>query len=806
MPATNTQPRDIPATGEEDLPATTQPNDLPAAGEEDLPATTQPRVFPATAATAATAQPTACPGGYRAGYHTGYHDAYHDATFLHRLAQSINLARHRLAGALYTMGAALLTAAEAIDADPAEAHHDAAGAHAGAHAEAHAEPAQAHAEAAGAHARAVEAHAEATEARDDIAKPEPAPDPPEHMMRPQLAEALHLQPAVTLEQAALVKQASTTATTSRHAGATATTATSSGAAATANPGSPRETGLESAPTLKPPQEPTPEPAPDPPEHAPEPPKPGSERSRLSVTELMSVLRNPRVVALLQVHHLDVRLQEAPPGTTLEPPPPHETGLESAPTLKPLPATTPPPAATPPPFAISVTEFRARYPIAAAQLQEHRLDVRAQDPPEHMAMLPEPTLGPTPRRLMPGLVEALHLQLAEILGPQLAHAHASALRLRLEADALRRQPASERTAAGATAATTPSAVDTDPGTVTARAVPQADVALQANGYTGVKAEMLGAFELQAVIVQGRPTYKKRGAEVFLYYSTSGAWRVGPDTSKDASWWKVTSDATTPGAITEVWQAFDVWGNLIGSAWGNAWVDVQAAKIVKRAAFEAPAAKIVDRAAFEAAAAQAAPTTANPAHRSTNTPMWTSSIVRKLASLLHIIAKAIDTDYCALAAAAAKAATTVNTAATDCPTPPREAGLESSPLQAPMQHDRILQAAEHGVRRGQLHERHRAQPNNHEEPIAYSIARIMPIAYNIARIIALLGVFLLAASNGIARIIALLGEASPSATTCQAASPSATTLQLAETLELEVVATRRTIAELEAQLDALVATRQ
>jgi hypothetical protein len=41
--------------------------------------------------------------------------------------------------------------------------------------------------------------------------------------------------------------------------------------------------------------------------------------------------------------------------------------------------------------------------------------------------------------------------------------------------------------------------------------------------------------------------------------------------------VKSGAMTPGAITEAWQAHD----------GSAWVDVRAAKIVKRAAFEAAA---------------------------------------------------------------------------------------------------------------------------------------------------------------------------------------------------------------------------
>ena len=98
----------------------------------------------------------------------------------------------------------------------------------------------------------------------------------------------------------------------------------------------------------------------------------------------------------------------------------------------------------------------------------------------------------------------------------------------------------------------------------------DVVLQADGYTGVEAEFLGVFELQAEVVQGRPTYKKRGAKEFLFYDTGGKWVVGPDTSKTNGWWAATSGAMTPGAITEAWQVHD----------GSAWVDVRAAKIVKR----------------------------------------------------------------------------------------------------------------------------------------------------------------------------------------------------------------------------------
>jgi hypothetical protein len=100
----------------------------------------------------------------------------------------------------------------------------------------------------------------------------------------------------------------------------------------------------------------------------------------------------------------------------------------------------------------------------------------------------------------------------------------------------------------------------------------DVVLQADGYTGSKAEYLGVFELQVEVVQGRPTYKKRGAEESLFYSTAGKWTVRSDndTSDPKGVWKATSGAMTPGAITEAWQIHD----------GSAWVDVRAAKIVKR----------------------------------------------------------------------------------------------------------------------------------------------------------------------------------------------------------------------------------
>ena len=118
----------------------------------------------------------------------------------------------------------------------------------------------------------------------------------------------------------------------------------------------------------------------------------------------------------------------------------------------------------------------------------------------------------------------------------------------------------------------------------------DVALQANGYTGMNAGILGVFKLQAKVVQGRPTYKKQEKKEFLFYSAGGSWMVGNDTSKNAGWWMVKSGAITPGAITEVWQIYD----------GSAFVDVRAAKIVKRAAFEAAEAKVAATVAATVAA--------------------------------------------------------------------------------------------------------------------------------------------------------------------------------------------------------------
>jgi hypothetical protein len=87
---------------------------------------------------------------------------------------------------------------------------------------------------------------------------------------------------------------------------------------------------------------------------------------------------------------------------------------------------------------------------------------------------------------------------------------------------------------------------------------------------LRSQILGVSDLQAALVQGRPTYKKRGKEEFLFYIAAGYWMVGDDTSKNIGYWKATSGAMTPGAITEAWQMHD----------GSAWVDVRAAKIVKR----------------------------------------------------------------------------------------------------------------------------------------------------------------------------------------------------------------------------------
>jgi hypothetical protein len=100
----------------------------------------------------------------------------------------------------------------------------------------------------------------------------------------------------------------------------------------------------------------------------------------------------------------------------------------------------------------------------------------------------------------------------------------------------------------------------------------DIELQAEGYAGEHASMLGMFKLQEEMVQGRPTYKKPGRDEFLFYTTD-SWMVGPDTGNAAGYWLVRSAATMPGAITEVWSVADNSGG---------WNEVAAAKIVKATA--------------------------------------------------------------------------------------------------------------------------------------------------------------------------------------------------------------------------------
>ena len=63
----------------------------------------------------------------------------------------------------------------------------------------------------------------------------------------------------------------------------------------------------------------------------------------------------------------------------------------------------------------------------------------------------------------------------------------------------------------------------------------DVALVAEGYAGSSASYLGVFERQEEVVQGRPTYKKKGQEMFLFYTARGKWMGGSDTSKAAGKW-------------------------------------------------------------------------------------------------------------------------------------------------------------------------------------------------------------------------------------------------------------------------------
>jgi hypothetical protein len=176
--------------------------------------------------------------------------------------------------------------------------------------------------------------------------------------------------------------------------------------------------------------------------------------------------------------------------------------------------------------------------------------------------------------------------------------------------------------------------------------------------------------------------------------------------------------------------------------------------------------------------------SPSATAATTPSWASSIMMKLASLpgniaggwtttrrrlakaLHYTAKAIDADYRAATAAAAKAATAVNTAATDRAAPPREAGLESSPLRPPWSVDRRTWLGS----------------------AAGSAALVL--------------LCLLLPEGGIQQ--RQRGCTPPPATTCRAGSPSATTLLPDES----ATALQRTEA-LKARLTelrALVATRQ
>ena len=114
----------------------------------------------------------------------------------------------------------------------------------------------------------------------------------------------------------------------------------------------------------------------------------------------------------------------------------------------------------------------------------------------------------------------------------------------------------------------------------------DIALQAKPLLYISPyyeNLTGVFELQAEAAQGRPTFKKPGQDIFLFYATNGAWYVGPHTSAPGGWWKVESAASTPGAITEAWTMHD----------GNGWVEVSAARVVTRAAFEAAEAAKVNK---------------------------------------------------------------------------------------------------------------------------------------------------------------------------------------------------------------------
>jgi serine/threonine protein kinase len=143
---------------------------------------------------------------------------------------------------------------------------------------------------------------------------------------------------------------------------------------------------------------------------------------------------------------------------------------------------------------------------------------------------------------------------------------------------------------------------------AEAAAEGDVVLQAKGYSGYNAGRLGVFERQQEVVQGRPTYKKRGEKVFLFYTAGGHWMVGEDTSVNRGGWKARSAARTPSAITEPWEVYD----------GKGWVEVPAAKIAQRAMFRRRRRELEQQAAVaarrEAAAKAKAKVEAEAAARS------------------------------------------------------------------------------------------------------------------------------------------------------------------------------------------------
>ena len=85
--------------------------------------------------------------------------------------------------------------------------------------------------------------------------------------------------------------------------------------------------------------------------------------------------------------------------------------------------------------------------------------------------------------------------------------------------------------------------------------ETNVSLVAEGYAGPADYALGVFEQQEEVAWGRPTFKKNGQELFLFYTAKGKWLVGSNTSATFGAWEVASTATTPDAITEEWTAWD-----------------------------------------------------------------------------------------------------------------------------------------------------------------------------------------------------------------------------------------------------------